>query len=101
MNRKELVAAVADASDLEQKTVDAVLRGLQATLEKAAASGDKVSVPGFFALAVGQRAAREGRNPATGETIKIPAAKTVKLTAGGRDYTQTFTIRPDPRGRER
>lgn len=82
MNRKELVAAVAEASDLEQKTVDAVLRGLQATLENAASSGDKVSVPGFFALAVGQRAAREGRNPATGETIKIPAAKTVKLTAG-------------------
>lgn len=82
MNRKELVAAVADAADLEQKTVDAVLRALQSTLEGAAAKGDKVSVPGFFALSVGQRAAREGRNPATGETIKIPAAKTVKLTAG-------------------
>lgn len=82
MNRKELVAAVAEASDLEQKTVDAVLRGLQSTLEGAAASGEKVSVPGFFSLAVGQRAEREGRNPATGETIKIPAAKTVKFTAG-------------------
>lgn len=82
MNRKELVTAVAEAADLEQKTVDAVLRGLQSTLEKAAASGEKVSVPGFFALSVGQRAAREGRNPATGETITIPAAKTVKLTPG-------------------
>lgn len=82
MNRKELVAAVADAADLEQKTVDAVLRGLQSTLEAAAAKGEKVSVPGFFALSVGQRAEREGRNPATGQTIKIPAAKTVKLTAG-------------------
>lgn len=82
MNRKELVAAVAEASDLEQKTVDAVLRGLQSTLEGAAAKGEKVSVPGFFSLAIGARAAREGRNPATGETIKIPAAKTVKFTAG-------------------
>ena len=82
MNRKELVAAVADAADLEQKTVDAVLRALQSTLEGAARSGEKVSVPGFFSLAVGERAAREGRNPATGETIKIPAAKTVKLAAG-------------------
>ena len=82
MNRKELVAAVADASSLEQKTVDAVLRGLQTTLEKAASSGEKVSVPGFFALSVGDRAEREGRNPATGETIKIAAAKTVKLTPG-------------------
>ncbi len=82
MNRKELVAAVAETADLEQKTVDAVLRGLQSTLEGAAASGEKVSVPGFFALAVGQRAEREGRNPATGQTITIPAAKTVKLTPG-------------------
>ncbi|HEV7204782.1 MAG TPA: HU family DNA-binding protein [Jatrophihabitans sp.] len=82
MNRKELVAAVADAAELEQKTVDAVLRSLQSTLEGAAAKGEKVSVPGFFALSVGQRAAREGRNPATGATIKIPAAKTVKLTPG-------------------
>ncbi|MGH8860534.1 MAG: HU family DNA-binding protein [Jatrophihabitantaceae bacterium] len=82
MNRKELVTAVAEAADLEQKTVDAVLRGLQSTLEKAAGSGEKVSVPGFFALSVGHRAAREGRNPATGATITIAAANTVKLTAG-------------------
>jgi DNA-binding protein HU-beta len=82
VNRKELVAAVAEAASLEQKTVDAVLRGLQSTLEGAASSGEKVSVPGFFALSVGQRAEREGRNPATGATIKIPAANTVKLTAG-------------------
>ena len=82
MNRKELVTAVAEAAELEQKTVDAVLRALQSTLEGAAASGEKVSVPGFFALAIGHREAREGRNPATGATITIPAANTVKLTAG-------------------
>ncbi len=82
MNRKELVTAVAEAADLEQKTVDAVLRGLQSTLEDAAAKGEKVSVPGFFSVSVGHRDAREGRNPATGETITIPAANTVKFTAG-------------------
>ena len=82
MNRKELVTAVAEQADLEQKTVDAVLRGLQSVLEGTVASGEKVSVPGFFAVTVGQRAAREGRNPATGETITIKAANTVKLTAG-------------------
>ena len=82
MNRKELVAAVAESSGEDQKTVDAVLRGLQTTLEGAAGKGEKVSVPGFFALSVGRRAAREGRNPATGATIHIPAANTVKLTAG-------------------
>jgi DNA-binding protein HU-beta len=82
VNRKELVAAVADAASHDQKTVDAVLRGLQSTLEDAAAKGDKVSVPGFFALSVGHRAAREGRNPATGATIQIAAANTVKLSPG-------------------
>ena len=82
MNRKELVTAVAENADLEQKTVDAVLRSLQTTLESAVAKGEKVSVPGFFAVSVGQRAAREGRNPSTGETIKISAAKTVKFSAG-------------------
>ena len=82
MNRKELVTAVAEQADLEQKTVDAVLRGLQTVLEGAVAKGDKVSVPGFLAVSVGKRAAREGRNPATGETITIKAANTVKITAG-------------------
>ena len=82
MNRKELVTAVAEQSDLEQKTVDAVLRGLQSVLEKTVASGEKVSVPGFLAVSVGKRAAREGRNPATGETISIKAANTVKITPG-------------------
>jgi len=82
VNRKELVTAVAENADLEQKTVDAVLRSLQATLEDAVAKGEKVSLPGFFNVSVGQRAAREGRNPATGDTIQIAAAKTVKFTAG-------------------
>lgn len=82
MNRKELVAAVADNAGLEQKTVDSVLRALQSTLEGAATSGEKVNVPGFFALSVGERAERQGRNPATGESITIPAARTVKLTPG-------------------
>ena len=82
MNRSQLVAAVAESSGQDSKAVDAVLRGLQSTLEDCAAKGEKVSVPGFFALSVGKRAAREGRNPATGATIQIPAANTVKLTAG-------------------
>ena len=82
MNRKELVTAVAEQADLEQKTVDSVLRGLQSVLEGTVGKGEKVSVPGFFAVSVGKRAAREGRNPATGETITIKAANTVKFTAG-------------------
>jgi len=82
VNRKELVTAVAEHASLEQKTVDTVLRSLQATLEDAVAKGDKVSVPGFFAVSVSDRAAREGRNPRTGEAVTIPAAKAVKFSAG-------------------
>lgn len=82
MNRKELVAAIAEAAELEQKTVESVLKSLQSTIEGAVAKGEKVSVPGFLALSVGARAAREGRNPATGEAIKIPATKAVKLSDG-------------------
>lgn len=82
MNRKELVTAVAEHASLEQKTVDAVLRSLQATLESAVSTGEKVSVPGFFAVSVSDRAAREGRNPRTGETVTIPAAKAVKFSVG-------------------
>ena len=82
VNRKELVTAVAEQASLEQKTVDAVLRALQSVLTDAVKAADKVSVPGFFSVSVGARAAREGRNPRTGETVKIPAAKTVKFTAG-------------------
>ena len=82
MNRKELVTAVAENADLEQKTVDAVLRSLQATLEDAVAKGEKVSLPGFFNVSVGQRAAREGRNPRTGKPVKIKAARRPRFSAG-------------------
>lgn len=82
MNRSELVDHIAQGTSLEKKTVDAVLRGFQSALEDVVAKGDKLTLPGFLTIEVGDRAAREGRNPATGETITIPAAKTVKIKAG-------------------
>jgi DNA-binding protein HU-beta len=82
MNKQELIDAVA-ASTGESKAatgeaIDAVLE----TITQALASGDTVQLIGFGSFATGQRAARAGRNPSTGEAIQIPAAKTVKFTAG-------------------
>ena len=97
MNRKELVTAVAEAADLEQKTVDAVLRALQSTLEGAAASGEKVSVPGFFALSVGRREEREGRNPATGATHHHPGREHGQAHRRQRPEGSCQQVRPTTR----
>lgn len=82
MNKQELIDAVA-ASTGETKaatgaTIDAILEVVQRTVT----SGDSVQLVGFGSFSTGQRAARVGRNPATGEEIQIAAAKTVKFTAG-------------------
>ncbi|MFP6562544.1 HU family DNA-binding protein [Paraburkholderia sp. B3] len=82
MNKQELIDAVA-ASTGETKaatgaTIDAILEVVQRTVT----SGDSVQLVGFGSFSTGQRAARVGRNPATGAEIQIAAAKTVKFTAG-------------------
>jgi len=82
LNKQELIDAVADEAGVEKssaaETIDAVL----ATVSKTVAAGESVQLIGFGTFATGARAARSGRNPKTGETIEIPAAKTVKFTAG-------------------
>jgi DNA-binding protein HU-beta len=82
VNKNDLVAAVADAADLSkdkaQKAVDALFDQIQAALK----NGDEVRIVGFGAFTVATRKASEGRNPRTGETIKIPASKQPKFRAG-------------------
>ncbi|MEM5341557.1 HU family DNA-binding protein [Paraburkholderia azotifigens] len=82
MNKQELIEAVA-ASTGESKAstgeaVDAILEAVTSALTR----GDTVQLIGFGSFSTGTRAERSGRNPSTGETITIPAAKTVKFTAG-------------------
>jgi len=75
MNKAELIDAVAAAADIEKSTAT---RALQAVLDNIAAAlkkGDQVVLVGFGTFAVKERAARTGRNPKTGEEIKIAAAK--------------------------
>ncbi len=82
MNKSELVDDVAEAAGLSKadaaRAVDAVIESISGALAK----GDKVSLIGFGTFMVRERAAREGRNPKSGETIKIAAGKTPAFKAG-------------------
>ena len=82
MNKADLVEAIANATDLSKSKTDEVVGAMVATVIKAVAKGDSVQLVGFGTFGSGKRAARTGRNPRTGESIKIAAAKTVKFTAG-------------------
>jgi DNA-binding protein HU-beta len=82
VNKNDLVAAVATGTGLSKtdaaKAVDEVFDQITKTLKK----GDDVRLVGFGTFAVTKRAASQGRNPRTGETINIPASKRPKFTAG-------------------
>ncbi|MDP9408811.1 MAG: HU family DNA-binding protein [Actinomycetota bacterium] len=83
MNRSELVSAVAEASGVSAKDVDATLKAFQQVVSDVVAKGEeKIQIQGFLTFEQTDRAAREGRNPATGEKIQIAASKAVKVTPG-------------------
>lgn len=82
MNKTELVAAIADASGVSKKDSEAVLKAFVDEVGKALKAGDKVQLVGFGTFEVSERAAREGRNPQTGATMKIAASKAPKFKAG-------------------
>jgi DNA-binding protein HU-beta len=80
VNRRELVAAVAAHSGTEPKVVDAVMRGFTDVVCATVSKGDPVVLTGFAKFAKIQTKARMGRNPATGEAIKIKASKKARIT---------------------
>jgi DNA-binding protein HU-beta len=84
LNKSELVAKIAAATNQSQTTVDAVLGGFFDALADSVNSGTKVSIPGWLAVERSHRAARTGRNPQTGASIEIPAGYSVKVTAGSK-----------------
>lgn len=84
MNRSELVSAIANNTGQTQTTVNDVLDALFQTVTEQISQGNKVSIPGWVAFERTDRAARQGRNPQTGETIQIPAGHSVKLSAGSK-----------------
>lgn len=82
MTKTELVAAAAKKSGLTQKDTDKALSALMEAVSEALANGDKVQLTGFGTFEVREKAAREGRNPRTGETISVPASKAPAFKAG-------------------
>jgi DNA-binding protein HU-beta len=82
LNKSELIDAIADASDLSKADAGRALTGFLDSVTAALKKGDTVSLIGFGTFAVKDRAARQGRNPQTGETIQIKAAKIPSFKAG-------------------
>jgi DNA-binding protein HU-beta len=82
MNKGDLIDAIAKGADLSKADADRALNATLDAITKTLKKGDKVTIPGFGTFSITKRAARTGRNPATGETIKIKAKKTPKFKAG-------------------
>lgn len=82
MNKAELIEAIAAAVDLPKATAARTLDAMTSTITSALKVGDSVSLVGFGTFAVKARAAREGRNPQTGATLKIAAANLPSFKAG-------------------
>ena len=82
MNKTDLVEKVAQDCKLTKAVIEQALNGIINVITKAMAEGDKVGFVGFGTFSVSERAAREGRNPKTGEVIQIAAGKVVKFKVG-------------------
>lgn len=82
MNKTELVAAMADAAEISKKDAEKALKAFTDVVADELKKGGKVQLVGFGTFEVSERAAREGRNPQTGETMTIAASKAPKFKAG-------------------
>ena len=82
MNKAELVAAMAEQPGLSKKDAEAALKAFTDVVSDELKNGGKVQLVGFGTFEVSERAAREGRNPQSGEVMKIAASKAPKFKAG-------------------
>ncbi|HET8804424.1 MAG TPA: HU family DNA-binding protein [Aequorivita sp.] len=82
MNKSDLIDAMAADAGITKAAAKKSLESFLGNVEKSLKKGDRVSLVGFGSWSVSKRAAREGRNPQTGKTIKIAAKKVVKFKAG-------------------
>ena len=82
MNNTELVAALAEKAEVSKKDAEKVLNAFVETVQDAVKADDKVQLVGFGTFESKARAAREGKNPQTGEAIKIAACKVPAFKAG-------------------
>ena len=82
MNKTELISAMAEKSGLSKKDADAALTSFLNVVKETLGKGESIQLIGFGTFEVSERAAREGRNPQTGETMTIAASKVPKFKAG-------------------
>jgi DNA-binding protein HU-beta len=82
MNKAELIDAVAEKAEVTKRDADAIVTAMVEAIMETVASGDKVTLVGFGSFEPRDRAAREGRNPKTGETLKIEATTVPGFSAG-------------------
>ncbi|MBO6257029.1 HU family DNA-binding protein [bacterium] len=82
MNKEELVKEISKKSKVSQKAVASILAATLDTIEKTVKKGNKVTLVGFGTFEARKRAARTGRNPQTGATLKIAAKKVPAFSAG-------------------
>ena len=82
MNKTELVAAIAEQTELSKKDAEKALKAFTDIVADELKKGEKVQLVGFGTFEVSERAAREGRNPQSGETMTIAASKAPKFKAG-------------------
>jgi DNA-binding protein HU-beta len=82
MNKTELVAAIAEKTELSKKDAEKALKAFIDVVSDELKAGNKIQLVGFGTFEVAERAAREGRNPKTGEAMTIAASKTPKFKAG-------------------
>ncbi|QZZ19156.1 HU family DNA-binding protein [Leptothermofonsia sichuanensis E412] len=82
MNKGELVDKIAENANVTKKEADAILTAMLEVILETVAKGEKVTLVGFGTFEARDRQAREGRNPSTGEPIKIPATRVPAFSAG-------------------
>ena len=81
MNKTELIAAIAEQAEISKKDAEKALKAFVDVVTEQLKEGEKVQLVGFGTFEVSERAAREGRNPQTGKTMKIAACKAPKFKA--------------------
>ena len=82
MNKTELVAAIASQAEISKKDSEKALKAFVDVVTEELKKGHKIQLVGFGTFEISERAAREGRNPQTGKTMKIGACKAPKFKAG-------------------
>lgn len=82
MNKAELIEAIVAKTEMSKKDADVALSAVVDAIKDALKAGEKVQLVGFGTFSVKERAARTGKNPATGATIEIPACKVPAFAAG-------------------